>query len=354
MKNISPFYWKKKKLYILDQKLLPHTIKHIPASTHEQAAVAIRDMVVRGAPAIGITAAFGMALACREKKFAAAAELLKYTIKAGEALKKSRPTAVNLSWAVERMNEEIRQLASAARRKSCGEKEKIEFIAAGAEKEALLIWKQDIEMNRKISRFGAALFKKNTNVITHCNAGALATGGIGTAVGVITEAFRQKKVKMVYADETRPYLQGARLTAWEFKQMNVPVTLITDNMAGHIMKTENVKAVVVGADRITKNGDTANKIGTYSLAILAKYHGVPFYVAAPSSTVDASKKTGREIPIEERSSEEVTNIGNRRIAPDKVLARHPAFDVTPAKLITAIITEKGVFRYPYNFGEVSV
>ena len=204
-------------------------------------------------------------------------------------------------------------------------------------------------MNKKISKFGAKLFKKNTNVITHCNAGALATGGIGTAVGVITEAYRQKKVKMVYADETRPYLQGARLTAWEFKQQNIPVTLITDNMAGYMMKTENVKAVVVGADRITKNGDTANKIGTYSLSILAKYHKVPFYVAAPSSTIDASKKTGKEIPIEERSWEEVTSIGNKCIAPKNIKVRHPAFDVTPSNLISAIITEKGIFRYPYNF-----
>ncbi|MBU0952093.1 MAG: S-methyl-5-thioribose-1-phosphate isomerase [Elusimicrobia bacterium] len=346
---MRPFYWKNSNLFLIDQKQLPQDIIYVRAGNHQQAAAAIKNMVVRGAPAIGITAAFGMALACNEKKFKNTAELLKYTFKAGEALKKSRPTAVNLSWAVERMKEKISEFIAIAPEKFKTEKEKITFVQKSAEKEALNIWAEDIEMNKKISKFGAKLFKKNTNVITHCNAGALATGGIGTAVGVITEAYRQKKVKMVYADETRPYLQGARLTTWEFKQQNIPVTLITDNMAGYIMKTENVKAIVVGADRITTNGDTANKIGTYSLSILAKYHNVPFYVAAPGSTIDTGKKTGREIPIEERSWDEVTNIGDKCIAPKNIKVRHPAFDVTPSKLITAIITEKGVFRYPYNF-----
>jgi len=348
MKNIRPLYWKNHKAYIMNQLLLPDKVVFNPATNHIQVAKAIKDMVIRGAPAIGIIAAFGMALASKEKKFKTVDELLTYVKKAGDHLVKSRPTAVNLFWAVQRMMNRLVQF-SIDSEEFGNEQKQIKFVQDKIEKEALNVWEEDVEMNRKISKFGASLIEKNSKIITHCNAGALATGGIGTALGVITEAHKQGKVQMVYADETRPYLQGARLTAWELKQMHVPVTLITDNMAGYIMNTENVRAIIVGADRITKNGDTANKIGTYSLAILARFHNIPFYVAAPTSTIDLNKKTGKEIPIEERSSEEVTTIAKKRMAPKNVLARHPAFDVTPAELIKSIITEKGVFTYPYNF-----
>lgn len=335
---IKTLFWKNNRLFLLNQKLLPHKTRYVACKNHMDVTRAIMDMVVRGAPAIGITAAFGMALAGIEKKFTSIGPLKKYLFDAADKIATARPTAVNLTWAIDRMKKRVLSLRDT--RTAAGE----------LYSEAKKIWDEDVQANKRISTYGAGLLKKNSIVLTHCNAGALATGGIGTALGVISEAFRQKKIKMVYVDETRPYLQGARLTAFELKQQGIPMTLITDNMAGYIMKTCNVSAVIVGADRIAANGDTANKIGTYSLAVLASYHGIPFYVAAPSSTIDKKIKSGAEIPVEERSPEEVTKIAGIKIAPDGINVRHPAFDVTPAKLITAIITEKGVFGVPYSLG----
>ena len=280
-----------------------------------EVADAIRDMVVRGAPAIGVAAAFGMALAFRlGHDLRAAADLLK----------RSRPTAVNLAWAVDRM-----------------------LRANGALSEAEAILREDVEANMRMGRYGAELLGSPATVLTHCNAGALATGGYGTALGVIRAAVESGKRIAVFADETRPYLQGARLTAWELQQDGIDVTLITDNMSGHFFQQGTFDAVIVGADRIAANGDTANKIGTYTVAVLANVHGVPFYVAAPISTIDIECPSGASIPIEERSADEVVRAFGKRIAPEGIAVRHPAFDVTPAKLITAIITERGVLRPPY-------
>src|SRR5881409_2615818 len=273
-------------------------------------------MVVRGAPAIGVAAAFGMALAVRRGDPLDAA---------ANELRSARPTAINLAWAVDRM-----------------------LRARGNLAEAQAMFREDVEGNHRIGRFGAELLGASATVLTHGNAGALATAGYGTALGVIRAAVEQGKQIAVFADETRPYLQGARLTAWELQQEGIDVTLITDSMAGHFFQPRKFDAVVVGADRIAANGDTANKIGTYTLAILANVHDIPFYVAAPISTVDIATADGSAIPIEERSAREVTDIGGSRIAPDGIAVRHPAFDVTPAKLITAIITNRGVLRPPYE------
>ena len=283
----------------------------------EAVAEAIRSMVVRGAPAIGISAAFGMALAA-----AAGADLAD----AAGTLRVSRPTAVNLAWAVDRMLAHRGDLT--------------------AEAEAILA--EDLEANIRMGRHGAELLGQNVTVLTHCNAGALATAGYGTALGVIRAAVESGRHVAVFADETRPYLQGARLTAWELQQDGIDVTLITDNMSGHFFQQGKFDAVIVGADRIAANGDAANKIGTYTVAVLAQAHGVPFYVAAPVSTIDPNCPDGTHIPIEERSAQEVTEIFGARVAPEGVAVRHPAFDVTPARLITAIITERGVLRPPYE------
>jgi methylthioribose-1-phosphate isomerase len=287
----------------------------------ESVATAIRDMIVRGAPAIGVSAAFGMALA------ATRGDNLE---RAAAVLKASRPTAVNLAWAVDRMS-------------ALGRVPAADFVA---EAEAILA--ADIEANMRIGQYGAALLGQNVTLLTHCNAGALATGGYGTALGVVRAAVESGRKVAVFADETRPYLQGARLTAWELQKDGIDVTLITDNMSGHFFQQGQFDAVVVGADRIAANGDTANKIGTYTVAVLASAHDVPFYVAAPMSTIDMACPSGAGIPIEERSAGEVVETFGRRIAPMGISVRHPAFDVTPAKLITAIITERGVLRPPYT------
>jgi methylthioribose-1-phosphate isomerase len=305
-------------LFLLDQRLLPRAETWIECRTASEVAEAIRTMVVRGAPAIGVSAAYGMALAAKS------GDSLE---DAAATLKASRPTAVNLAWAVERM---------LTRRDA-------DLVA-----EAEAIDREDVESCRAIGRHGAALLGEGVTVLTHCNAGALATAGYGTALGVIRAAVESGKRVAVFADETRPYLQGARLTAWELQRDGIDVTLITDNMSGHFFQQGKFDAVVVGADRIAANGDTANKIGTYTVAVLANAHGVPFYIAAPVSTIDPDCPTGAQIPIEERSAEEVTTIGNARVAPEGVQVRHPAFDVTPARLITAIITERGVLRPPYD------
>jgi methylthioribose-1-phosphate isomerase len=310
--SVEPIRWRDGSLELLDQRKLPREVVYVTCRTPHEVAVAIRDMVVRGAPAIGVAAAFGMAMA--KDLEAASAEL-----------RASRPTAVNLAWAVDRMSR-----------------------ANGSVAEAEAILREDVEANRRIGRFGADLIGAKATLLTHCNAGALATAGYGTALGVVRAAVEQGKKIAVFADETRPYLQGARLTAWELQQDGIDVTLITDNMSGHFFQQGKFDAVVVGADRIAANGDTANKIGTYTVAVLANAHGVPFYIAAPLSTVDLATHDGSAIPIEERNATEVTEIAGTRIAPEGVAVRHPAFDVTPARLITAIITDRGVARAPYE------
>ncbi|MCL2389472.1 MAG: S-methyl-5-thioribose-1-phosphate isomerase, partial [Elusimicrobia bacterium] len=309
-------------------------IKYIKCQTYTQTAAAIKNMIVRGAPAIGVTAAYGMALAVRQtQKFAPHARKA-FIKKAAMHLISARPTAVNLAWAVEKMSALINKTGF----------DNYEKLYKTCERECNFLYNDDIKTNKLMGAHGAKLLKKNSVVLTHCNAGALATVDYGTALGVIRAAHKDKKIKMVYADETRPYLQGARLTAFELAAENIPHRLICDNMAAYIMQTEHVSAVIVGADRIASNGDTANKIGTYGLSILAKYHKIPFYIAAPKSTIDFKIKTGKEIIIEERASDEVCKIFGKRIAPARTVARHPGFDITPYQNITAIITEKGVFK----------
>lgn len=330
---IQTLYWENNKLYILNQLLLPAKIRYICCKNYRDVAKAIKDMAIRGAPAIGVAAAFGIVLALQEKKYTKITDLKRCVESASEMLASTRPTAVNLFWAIERM----KNLFNCS---TCN----TETIYKNFKTEALNIYKEDIEINQSIGLYGASLLKKNSKILTHCNAGALATAGYGTALGVIRSAYSSGKIQMVFVDETRPYLQGARLTAFEMKEEGIPYCLITDNMAGHIMKTEAVNAVIVGADRIAVNGDTANKIGTYSLSILAKYHKIPFYIVAPTSTIDFNMSQGDKIVIEERSSKEVLYINGRSIAPYGTIARHPGFDVTPAKNITAIITEKGIFK----------
>jgi methylthioribose-1-phosphate isomerase len=325
----------------LEQRDLPHKSRFIPCRTHKQVAACIRDMSVRGAPAIGCVAAYGMALAARERTFKSWPEMKAHLAAAKAALAATRPTAVNLFWALERMQALVDQIS--------GEGAKFQKGAADAlAEEAVAIDDEDLASCLRMGELGAGLLSPGATVLTHCNAGALATAGHGTALGVVRSAFKQGKIRKVLVDETRPYLQGARLTAWECAVEGIPYELVTDNMAGHLMKTEDVSAVVVGADRIAANGDAANKIGTYSLAVLAKHHGIPFYVAAPFSTVDLKTPTGKQIPIEERSAKEVTDLRGLRLAPKGAKARHPAFDVTPNELITAIVTERGVVRAPYG------
>src|SRR6266568_1757197 len=314
--SVEPIRWRGDSVELLNQLLLPRSVEYVRCNTAHEVAESIKSMVVRGAPAIGVAAAFGMALAKKN------GDDLRV---AADELRSARPTAVNLAWAVDRM-----------------------LRANGSTAEAEAIFREDVEANRRIGRFGSELLGKKSTVLTHCNAGALATAGYGTALGVIRSAVEQGKQIAVFADETRPYLQGARLTAWELQQDGIDVTLITDSMAGHFFQQQRFDAVVVGADRIAANGDAANKIGTYTLAVLANAHNVPFYIAAPISTVDIKTPNGAAIPIEERSAREVTDIGGTRIAPEGVAVRHPAFDVTPARLITAIITDRGVLRAPYQ------
>ncbi|MFA6093199.1 MAG: S-methyl-5-thioribose-1-phosphate isomerase [Elusimicrobiota bacterium] len=326
--SIRPACWKDGALYALDQRLLPHRREYRRLATPSAVAAATRDMLLRGAPLIGVAAAYGCALAARGGKRLAHIE------KEGRLLLAARPTAVNLAYAVDRMMKKARALVQD------GEKD----LYAGLLAEAHAVFAEDLEANRKMAEYGARLLKPGSTVMTHCNAGALATSGIGTALGVIGQAFLMGRVRRAYACETRPYLQGSRLTLWELMSAGIPSELITDNMAAHIMATQRVDAVIVGADRIAANADAANKIGTYGLAVLARYHGIPFYVVAPSTTMDLSIAHGRDIPIEERSAKEVVEIHGRSIAPKGARARHPAFDVTPHALITAIVTEKGVVK----------
>ena len=331
--------WKNNTVVMIDQTLLPEKEVYRKYKTYTEVAKAIKDMIGRGAPAIGVTAAMGVALGALKIKSSDMKGFTKEFNKITSLMASTRPTAVNLFWAIERMK------AVAADNASLG--------VAGLKKrlveEAKRIHAEDIEICRMIGKHGGKLLKNGT-VLTHCNAGALATAGYGTALGVIRGAIEQGKKIAVYADETRPFLQGSRLTAWELKKDKIEVTLITDNMAGYMMKKGLIDAVVVGADRIAANGDVANKIGTYSVAVLAKEHGIPFFVAAPLSTIDMKIKHGDFIPIEERAATEVTHMKGRRIAPAGIKVKNPAFDVTPSKFVAAIITEKGAVTKPFAKG----
>src|SRR5438876_6523982 len=337
---IKTVEWTNEGVSMLDQRLLPTEEKYLTLRSYEEVADAIKKMVVRGAPAIGVSAAMGLALGASQSVGTSVADLeydFKFMCKVMEA---TRPTAVNLFWAVERM----RRAFAEARTKT----NDVEEIRKRLIDEALAIFQEDIESNRALGKFGGELIADGATVLTHCNAGALATAGdYGTALGVIRGAIDAGKRVAVIADETRPFLQGARLTAWELAKENIPVTVITDNMAGHVMKQGKVDCVVVGADRIAANGDTANKIGTYMVAVLAMQHNIPFYVAAPLSTVDLSTATGDDIPIEERDAKEVTHVHEHQMTPDGIGVHNFAFDVTPNELIAAIVTDRGVARSPY-------
>jgi len=339
--NIIPVKWADEGVLMLDQRLLPTEEKWLTLRTYNDVAAGIKDMVVRGAPAIGVSAAYGVALGAKQFVGTNVDDLEEELEYVSEVLAKTRPTAVNLFWALDRMKRTFQK--AKVEGKSVSEVKQI------LRDDAKAIHEEDIESQRLIAKFGGELLENDSTVLTHCNAGALATGGVwGTALGVIRGAVDQGKSISVIADETRPYLQGARLTAWELMEDDIPVTLITDNMSGHIMKKGGVHAVVVGSDRIAANGDVANKIGTYMVAVLAQRHGIPFYVAAPLSTVDLNCPTGEDIPIEERDRSEVTHVRDNQLAPDGVGVSNYAFDVTPNDLVTAIITEKGVARAPYN------
>lgn len=317
---------------MIDQRRLPGEEVYVEARTAAEVAAAIKDMVVRGAPAIGIAAAFGVAVEAR--RLATEPELRARLATAIDALAASRPTAVNLFWALDRMR---RVLAATG-----GD------LVVRLEAEAQAIWTEDLAMCQAMGDHGAALLPANCRALTHCNAGGLATAGYGTALGVLRSAWRTGRLASVLADETRPFLQGARLTAWELHKEGIPVSVITDNMAAWLMRQGQVDAVLVGADRVAANGDAANKIGTYGLALAAKAHGIPFYVVFPTSTLDLTLATGAEIPIEQRDAREVTHVGEKRLVPEGVGVHNPAFDVTPAELITALITERGVLRPPYG------
>ena len=338
---IKTIEWTEEGVRMIDQRLLPTEEKYVTLRSCEEVAEAIKTMMVRGAPAIGVSAAMGLALGVRQSRAASLPELTREFDHLCEMMSMTRPTAVNLFWAIEKMRVELSRTTAGT--------ESLSEIKQALVAEALKIYREDIEANRALGRFGAELIPDGATVLTHCNAGALATAGdYGTALGVIRGARDAGKRVAVIADETRPFLQGLRLTAWELAKDDIPVTVITDSMAGHVMKGGKVDAVVVGADRIAANGDAANKIGTYMVAVLAQRHGIPFYVAAPITTLDLSLASGDQIPIEERSGREITHVGEQQIGPDGVDVHNPAFDVTPNELITAIITDKGVARANYT------
>ena len=338
MSVIQTLEWTPRGVVFLDQTKLPTEEAYVTCTTHEQVADAIRNMVVRGAPAIGVAAAMGIALGVKNSRAQDEASLKKDFDAICETIRETRPTAVNLFWAIRRMTEKFESLRSL----SLGQ------IRHGLIEEAQRTHAEDIAANQAMGRYGATLMPAAGGVLTHCNAGALATAGYGTALGVIRAAVEQGKKIHVYADETRPFLQGSRLTAWELMKDGIPTTVISDSMAGAMMRQGKIGAVVVGADRIAANGDVANKIGTYTVAVLAKEHGIPFYVAAPISTVDLATPDGSRIPIEQRNAREVTHIAGKQMAPDGVEIENPAFDVTPAKYVAAIITERGIARAPYT------
>jgi methylthioribose-1-phosphate isomerase len=353
---VNTIEWTSRGVVMIDQRRLPAEETYVTCGDYREVAEAIRSMVIRGAPAIGVAAAMGVALGMEKAlgiekalgpaKFGAPAtpppngKLDAEMETICSTLAATRPTAVNLFWAIERMKRRYRELRASGA--------VLPAIREALIAEALEVHREDIEINKAIGRHGAPLLPAGAGVMTHCNAGALATAGYGTALGVIRAAIESGNSVAVYANETRPFLQGARLTVWELQQDKIPVTLLTDNMAGYTLASGKIGAVVVGADRIAANGDVANKIGTYSVAVLAKENYVPFYVAAPISTLDLTLASGKEIPIEERNAEEVTHVQGHLIAPAGTVVMNPAFDVTPAKYVTAIITERGVARAPYH------
>ncbi len=345
MEKIRPLIWNKDALLLLDQRLLPWEKKYIPCHNITEVEEAIRKMVVRGAPAIGVTAVYAMLLAARE--LASSPEIndgntfkwelfLRKLAAAGNTLKMTRPTAVNLSWGVDKVIQQAEEQRGASP----------DVLLLSLEELASNIYTEDIAVNKKIGAHGATLLSSPCTILTHCNAGALATAGYGTALGIVRSAYKDGKVIQVYANETRPFLQGARLTAWELLQEGIPVTLIIDSAAGYFLQRGQIDCVIVGADRIAANGDVANKIGTYMLAVLAEKNKVPFYVAAPRSTFDFSISSGEEILVEERAGTEITLFNGVSLAPEGVRALNPSFDITPASLITAIITEYGIINRP--------
>jgi methylthioribose-1-phosphate isomerase len=335
---IQTLEWTDKGVRFIDQTKLPMEETYVTCTTYEQVADVIRTMVVRGAPAIGVAAAMGIAIGVEKSKAESVGELKRELDQICDVIGKTRPTAVNLFWAIERMQKKFEQLRIRP----------LAQIKQGIIEEAKRMHAEDIAANQAMGRHGATLMPNAGGVLTHCNAGALATAGYGTALGVIRAAVEAGKKIHVYADETRPFLQGSRLTAWELMKDGIPTTVISDNMAGAMMRQGKIGAIVVGADRIAANGDVANKIGTYSVAVLAKENGIPFYVAAPLSTIDFNCPDGSQIPIEQRNAREVTHIAGKQMVPDGVSVENPAFDVTPAKYVTAIITEQGIARAPYG------
>jgi methylthioribose-1-phosphate isomerase len=328
--------WDENKVIMIDQRKLPAEEVYVECRDADQVAEAIEKMIIRGAPAIGVAAAFGVALGVR--RIESDENLDEEFHRIIHRLEKTRPTARNLFWALERMNKTFEENRSLA----------LSQLKEKLTQEALRIEEEDVETNRKIGFHGKKLVGDGQSILTHCNAGALATAGYGTALGIIRAAFHEGKKICVFVDETRPFLQGARLTCWELYKENIPAVLITDNMAGHFMQQGEISLVITGADRITRNGDAANKIGTYSLAVLAREHGIPFYVAAPLSTIDFNLEEGSEIPIEERNPAEVKEIGGGCLTVPGIKVKNPAFDVTPARYISAIITEKGIAQPPFR------
>lgn len=330
--------WKEDKVLLIDQRKLPLEETYVECSDYKQVADAIRNMTVRGAPAIGVVAAMGVALGALgvdAKNFEGFSQKMEGIY---HLLLSTRPTAVNLRWAIDRMKKVMVENQTLP----------LDQLKKRLQQEALTIFEEDIAACRKIGEWGSTLLQSNQTILTHCNAGALATAGYGTALGILYTAKEQGKKFDVFAGETRPVLQGSRLTAWELAKHGIPVTLITDGMAATFMRQKKIQVVIVGADRIAANGDVANKIGTYGLAILARQHDIPFYVVAPLATIDLSCPTGAEIPIEERPAQEVTNFYRQRVAPEGISVRNPAFDVTPHEWVTAVVTEKGIVREPYG------
>ena len=330
--------WRGDRVRILDQRKLPREVRYLDCKDADAVAQAIRTMGIRGAPAIGVAAAMGIALAAKKVRSGRLASFRKRMETVCHQMRQTRPTAVNLFWAVSRMMKIL----------DPGLRLSVDEIRVELEEEAIQIYEEDVEANRRIGENGKILIPDGSGIITHCNAGSLATAGYGTALGVLYAARAEGKRFRVFVDETRPMLQGARLTAWELVQEKIPTTLVTDSMAGLLMKRGEIDLAIVGADRIARNGDTANKIGTYGLAVLSKWHDVPFYVAAPTSTLDFSLASGSAIPIEERAPEEVTHLNGKPVTPREVDVFNPAFDVTPHSLIDAIITEKGIARKPFG------
>lgn len=335
---IPTLEWTEQGVRFLDQTKLPTEETYVTCKTHEQVADVIRNMVVRGAPAIGVAAGMGIALGVNNSRAESTGDLKRDFDQICDTIGKTRPTAVNLFWAIRRMQEKFERVRVRP----------VAQVKQALVEEAQRMHAEDIAANQAMGRHGATLMPASGGVLTHCNAGALATAGYGTALGVIRAAVEQGKKIHVYADETRPFLQGSRLTAWELMKDGIPTTVISDNMAGAMMRQGKIKAIIVGADRIAANGDVANKIGTYTVAVLAKEHAIPFYVAAPISTVDLACPDGSQIPIEQRNPKEVTHIAGKQMVPDGVAIENPAFDVTPASYVAAIITERGIARPPFD------